>query len=205
MIVQDSKAPFEYTGGHISLDFVDTVNGRTRDVNENLFTDYDRLLQWSEESGTLPRKVVERLRARAAEAPTSAQSVLRHAIQLREAMYDLFLAIAQRRAIPQESLSMLNRAIVHANSHSEISYSAKKFSRQWVEPESHLDSMLWPVAQAAGELLTSSDVENIRECGSETCGWVFLDKTKNHRRRWCEMKTCGNREKARRYYQRQRS
>ena len=49
------------------------------------------------------------------------------------------------------------------------------------------------------------DIANVRQCASETCSWLFLDKTKNHRRRWCDMKSCGNRAKARRYYQRQKA
>jgi predicted RNA-binding Zn ribbon-like protein len=65
--------------------------------------------------------------------------------------------------------------------------------------------MLWPVAHAASELLTSEDLAYVRRCASDSCAWLFLDKTKNHRRRWCEMKTCGNRDKARRYYQRQKA
>jgi predicted RNA-binding Zn ribbon-like protein len=85
---------------------------------------------------------------------------------------------------------------VHANRH---------FTWEWVHPESSLDSMLWPVTRAASELLTSDDLAYVRRCASESCGWLFLDKTKNHRRRWCEMKTCGNRDKARRYYQRQKA
>jgi predicted RNA-binding Zn ribbon-like protein len=53
-------------------------------------------------------------------------------------------------------------------------------------------------------LLTSEELVLVRECAAEDCGWLFLDKTKNHRRRWCDMKTCGNRDKARRYYERMR-
>ncbi len=199
------KTPFEYTGGHISLDFVDTVNGRTREVHEELLTDYDRLLQWSEESGTLPGKVVNQLRTLGKDSPGRAQTVLRNAIRLREALYDIFLAIAKGEPVPSPAIEILNKAIQHAAAHAQITHDEKRFSRRWIDPGSHLDAMLWPVAQAAGELLTSDDVQNIRECSSEDCAWVFLDKTKNHRRRWCEMKTCGNRAKARRYYQRQKS
>ena len=205
MITQNSTAPFEYTGGHISLDFVDTVNGRVREKNEELLTDYGRLLQWSQESGTLPKRIVEQLRALAEESPGKAESVLRNAIHLREAMYEIFLAVAQRRGISEEALVVLNKAINQAASHTEIKGGARGFSKHWIEPEKHLDAMLWPVAQGAGELLTSEDAQYIRECSAGDCGWVFLDKTKNHRRRWCEMKTCGNRAKAKRYYRRQRA
>jgi predicted RNA-binding Zn ribbon-like protein len=200
----NSNPPFEYTGGHISLDFVDTVNNRGNESPHDLFSDYARLLQWSEESGTLARKTVDQLQKLAANEPARAQSVLRNAVHLREALHDIFAAITEARAISPTALVTLNKAIQHASAHAEIKHTARRFSWEWIDPQDHLDAMLWRVAQAAGELLTTDEVANIRQCGSETCAWLFLDKTKNHRRRWCEMKTCGNRHKARRYYQRQK-
>ena len=99
--------PFEYTGGHVAIDFVDTVNGRHRENPHNLFSDYSRLLQWSEESGTLPRKLVEQLRKLAADEPARAQSVLRQAIHLREALYEIFTAIVVRSSVPPSALATL--------------------------------------------------------------------------------------------------
>ena len=66
------------------------------------------------------------------------------------------------------------------------------------------EAMLWPVLRSAAELLTSEEAARVRQCASETCSWLFVDRSRTHRRRWCDMKTCGNRDKARRYYQRHR-
>src|ERR671930_579256 len=65
------------------------------------------------------------------------------------------------------------------------------------------DDVLAPVVWSAAELLTSGPLERVRECpGDDTCGWLFLDTSRNGSRRWCDMRTCGNRAKARRYYRR---
>jgi len=40
---------------------------------------------------------------------------------------------------------------------------------------------------------------------TDGCGWLFLDETRNRSRRWCSMKDCGNRAKARRHYRRRRA
>jgi predicted RNA-binding Zn ribbon-like protein len=64
--------------------------------------------------------------------------------------------------------------------------------------------MLWPVARSAAELLSSESVDRVRECASSTCTWLFIDDSRNRRRRWCDMASCGNRAKARRYYERHR-
>jgi predicted RNA-binding Zn ribbon-like protein len=74
------------------------------------------------------------------------------------------------------------------------------FGWQWREEGTDLNAPFWPLALAAAELLVSGDLGLVRECRSATCRWLFLDKSKNHSRRWCDMKTCGNRVKARRYY-----
>jgi predicted RNA-binding Zn ribbon-like protein len=68
------------------------------------------------------------------------------------------------------------------------------------ELTSSFGAMLWPIARAAADLLASSDVALVRACSSPTCQWLFLDTSKNHHRRWCSMKQCGNRAKVRRFY-----
>lgn len=74
------------------------------------------------------------------------------------------------------------------------------FAWKWVGEGSNLAAPFWPIAIAAAELLASRDLALVRECRSHTCRWLFLDTSKNHSRRWCDMGTCGNRLKARRYY-----
>lgn len=70
--------------------------------------------------------------------------------------------------------------------------------------EENASPILAPVVRAAAELLTSADAARVRECDLETCSWLFLDRSKNGTRRWCDMSVCGNRAKARRHYARER-
>ena len=201
-----SKTPFEYSGGNLCLDFANTVDyWREVERRTDLLSDYARLLQWGEESGAISRRTAEQLRQLASEAPGNAQSALRSALQLRDVIYDIFAAVADRRGIPSTALATLNKAVQHAFERAEIVHSNRHFAWQWVLPERSLEAMTWPVARAAADLLTSGDLGLVRQCVAADCAWLFLDKTKNHRRRWCDMKICGNRAKARRYYQRQRA
>jgi predicted RNA-binding Zn ribbon-like protein len=64
---------------------------------------------------------------------------------------------------------------------------------------------LWPIVLAAAELLTSAGRARVRECAAHGCGWLFLDTSRSQRRRWCTMASCGNRAKARRFYERTRA
>ena len=56
--------------------------------------------------------------------------------------------------------------------------------------------------QRAIELLTSDLLGSVGRCPS--CGWLFLDTSKNHSRRWCSMQICGGSAKSRAYYRRRK-
>jgi len=58
----------------------------------------------------------------------------------------------------------------------------------------------WLAAQSYLELLRGAP-ERIRRCAHPNCILYFYDTSKNGTRRWCSMKTCGNRAKAQRFQQ----
>ncbi len=198
------KSPFEFTGGHLCLNFTNTVNDRTSGHPKELLNSYDALLLWGSEAGMLQAKMADKLRTLAKHSPGRAQSTVREATRLRDALYDIFNAVVEEHKVPEASLEFLNQALQRASEHARLVHEPRRFSWQWVDPEENLDSILWPVARSAGDLLTSDELLLVGQCAASDCGWLFLDTTKNHRRRWCDMRTCGNRDKARRYYQRAR-
>jgi predicted RNA-binding Zn ribbon-like protein len=51
-------------------------------------------------------------------------------------------------------------------------------------------------------LLAMPDPERMKICGN--CGWLFIDRSKNRSRTWCDMAVCGNRAKASRHYRRRK-
>jgi len=82
----NSKSPFEFTGGHLCLNFTNTVDNRKGDNRKELLTSYADLLQWAEEAGVLKARAAVQLQKMADEGPGQAKSVLRTAVQLREAL-----------------------------------------------------------------------------------------------------------------------
>ena len=73
------------------------------------------------------------------------------------------------------------------------------FDLEWDPDGSSLERPLWPIVRSAAELLTSGELARVHKCASDRCGWLFVDRSKNHSRRWCDMKECGNVAKVRRY------
>jgi predicted RNA-binding Zn ribbon-like protein len=59
----------------------------------------------------------------------------------------------------------------------------------------HGDRILGPLAWAAVDLLRGDELNRLKRCPQHDCHWLFIDRTKNRSRRWCEMATCGNRAK----------
>ena len=101
-------------------------------------------------------------------------------------------------------LDALNATLARALPHLRIVPEADAYAWNWAGEEDALDSMLWPVARSAGDLLTSDELKRVGECQGDGCGWLFLDMSRNRSRRWCDMGDCGNRAKARRHYHRQK-
>ena len=193
---------FDLSGGNLALDFVNTVSSRPTPERLERLSDYPHLVVFGEEVGVLSQLVANRLYRIAGEVPSHGETALQQAVRLREALFDIFSAVAEHRPIPNHALALLNFAVQESAAHSRVAYANHRFVVEWVGMDSYLDSLLWPVARAAADLLTSHELTNLRICASDQCAWLFLDQTKNHRRRWCDMKTCGNRVKARRHYER---
>jgi predicted RNA-binding Zn ribbon-like protein len=103
-------------------------------------------------------------------------------------------------------MAVLNEVLGQALSHLRLSSTADRgFELAWVDRHDGFESLLWPIARSAADLLTSEQRMRVHQCNGERCTWLFLDMSKNKTRRWCNMADCGNRAKARRFYERTRS
>jgi predicted RNA-binding Zn ribbon-like protein len=189
------------TGGILCLDFVNTVDRVTDRPWVDRLQGYADLLAWSEAAGTLRREAA-RLRAAAKGRPRAAEAVLARARELREAHYGIFSALAGGRAPARADLALANAELARALSRSRVVTSGAGFAWSWDAAATELDLPLWPIARSAAELLISPERALVKRCAGTNCLWLFLDRSKNHGRRWCDMKVCGNRAKVRRHRRR---
>jgi predicted RNA-binding Zn ribbon-like protein len=191
-------------GGRLCLDFCNTVRDRNGEPVDRI-TDYGELVDWSARAGILNSEEGARLRRSARRTPTAAVAVLERSLALREALYDVFAAAAHGRAPDFRAIDALNAELGRAMARSQLVATEGGYTWVWDEGGRALDSMLWPVARSAADLLTSGELATVRQCAGHACGWLFLDTSRNRTRRWCDMRVCGNRAKARRHHQRLRS
>ena len=199
------RAPrFELLGGPVCLDFVNTLDDRPTQPKE-LLNSYIDLACFGEDSGILRPAQANRFIERSPLLPEAAAATLRSAIEMREAMFAVFSAMMKKQPAPKDALAQLNGFIQDAAQHMRLTQSNRRFRWEFDDtssPERPFDPVLWPIARSAAELLASDQLPFVRACSSKTCQWLFLDVSKNHRRRWCDMTKCGNRAKARRFYTR---
>ena len=199
---------FDNTPGNwLCLDFTHTLQDRYNPDRNELLHSYSDLLAWGLYAGILQEEEAQHLLHRAEQHPQAASKILNDAIRLREAIYRVFYAIAEDSTPPQDDMDVLNTQLARAMSRACIAPVEDRFSWEWSAQSDieKLERVNWQIVRSAADLLTSEKLHSVRACAAEDCRWLFLDISKNHSRRWCDMETCGNQAKARRHYSRKKS
>ncbi len=191
---------FEMVGGRTCLDFVNTASQRREGPFKERLETYEDLLSWAMQADQLTEAEAADLRQMAAAAPAEAQAVVERGRALREAIYRVFTRRSAGEELPPEDLKLISAEYGRAAINRLLTPSGVGVCTFEWQTHSSLDRPLWPVAVSATNLVASEDATRVKECATDNCNWLFLDASKNRSRRWCEMKECGNRAKARRHY-----
>jgi predicted RNA-binding Zn ribbon-like protein len=190
------KKAFELIGGHPALDLVNTLDWRFREGGpEDSLASYDDLLRFTDESGLLKAAQMRQFRGLA--GGSAGARVLKRCIELREAIAEILYSRLDGRSPSVASLRTLEHSIQAARLQQQLRWKEKQLEWDWRENDAELP--LWALSLSASDLMLSEAVQQVRACDNPECRWLFLDTSKNHTRRWCDMKICGNRMKARRF------
>jgi predicted RNA-binding Zn ribbon-like protein len=193
---------FELDGGALCLDFANTVGGSRHGVRREHLHSYADLLSFSALTGLIDGEQASSLQAEAQLQPGEATAFFQRAIDLREGIFRIFDAIALKSAPSSEDLALLNHELARGSARQRVAPHEDHYEWTWEVNPLTMDLMLGPLARSAADLLVSADLERVRECAGDNCSWLFIDQTRNHSRVWCDMKSCGNRAKVRRFRQR---
>lgn len=191
-------------GGRLCLDFVNTLDWRGTDHPVEFLHTYHDLVVWSRYVGTISNQEAERLLQKAKPDALPGDRVVKMAIELREAIYRIFSAIAEDLPVEEQDLMIFDGYLRTAMQSSRIVKQDQHFV--WItngDPE-QLDGILNPVVRSAADLLVSPEHKKVKKCSDPLCGWLFVDMSRNLSRRWCDMRDCGNRAKAGRFYRKKK-
>jgi predicted RNA-binding Zn ribbon-like protein len=199
-----AKTPtFQFVGGALCLDFCNTMCGSRENIPREKLHSIEDFIAWSEQAGLITAPEADRLRREASRlTPHVSQDVLNRATELREALYRIFRAAGKGKSPAETDLAILNAELEASLSRLRIGKpkGEKGFQWQWQADELRLDNPLGPIARSAADLLTHGHaLQQVGQCHGDNCGWLFVDLSKNHSRRWCDMRDCGNRAKVRKF------
>jgi predicted RNA-binding Zn ribbon-like protein len=193
-----SNPPFQLVAGHPALDFVNTLDWRFRESGtEELLHTYDDLLRFTAQSQLLTPRQAQQLQR--AVGSRSGARVLESSTELRESLAQVSYAVLDGQSPSATTLRTLDRHFKAARHNQRLSWNRPHFEWGLSGLESKAELPLWLLSLAASDLMTGEAMRMVRACGNTECRWLFLDTSKNHSRRWCDMKLCGNRMKARRF------
>ncbi|XXM72428.1 CGNR zinc finger domain-containing protein [Lysinibacillus sphaericus] len=198
--------PYMMVGERLCMDFINTVSWReSTEKRREWFTGYAELVDWCIHAGVLNGQEARALLLRSEEKPSEAVDVLKQAIEMREVMYRIFKSIAEKASPHEKDLDLFNEFVSRFYRKLRVIHEKDQYLMKFECPGENLDMILPPIFQSAVDLLVSKDdLERVKQCEGDPCGWLFFDTSRNRSRRWCSMADCGNRAKARRFYRKEK-
>jgi len=193
----------DLVGGHVALDFANTGSLDDRPPSERLAA-YPDLVTFAVRTELVGERRAADLLALAEREPARAAAVLSRARVLRDVLDRVFTGVANTGRPEEADISALNEFLAEGMRYRRLEPDERCCGWTWSAGDEPLAQMLWPIANAAAELLVGGDLDRVKQCGNDTCAWLFVDLSRNRSRRWCDMKECGNRAKARRHYARRK-
>ncbi|RZM30559.1 MAG: hypothetical protein EOO88_00235 [Pedobacter sp.] len=187
-------------GGDPSLDFVNSGYDCQPGILAERLHEYADLLTLSLRVGLLQQDVIEVFSRYAKVHPAKAIDALEKTREVRGALYELLIGRINPEEISVDNFALdtFNRYLGEALRYRKVAVAGGEFSKDWIVDEYDLEFPLRRFVIDYYELITGPRQGLIKQC--DGCAWFFLDQSKNHRRRWCDMSSCGNIEKVRRYY-----
>ena len=186
-------------GKQKAIDFINTVDWRGREHPKEYIKNYTDLIDWADHTELIDQTKAVTLREKASNDPLGASEIHQRTITFREAAYRTLYQISINDNPDTEDKSLIEVEMRKMYSQTRLDLSGNKLD---LIDEENLDHILSIIVKETIELLTSDEVARVKRCQSDECGWLFIDTSKNNSRKWCRMKSCGNRAKARRHYSR---
>lgn len=188
---------FAFVAERLWLDF---VNSDTVARGDDALYDFERFVRWLEGAHLLDAERASSMRRRAHQQPAGALAVVGDARRVRTVLR----ALAERGETSHEvrtgALGEINRVLGRSAGTRRLERQDDgSFVRAFVPVGDAFAGLLIPIVESAADALILAELPRVRCCADPRCGRVFQDETKNGRRRWCDMATCGNRAKAARH------
>ena len=180
-------AAIRLDGGRLCIDFANSIHDRFAAVREDYLATPERYAEWARRTGAIAAD-----EALSLPQSNAARARLMTDIRaLREALFCLLGAQADGVALPDDALDVANRWLLRARRDQLLAEDGRLVLR------GERGDALLPLKRIALDLvdtlaLARAGMIKLKRCANQSsCGWLFADTSKNGRRRWCAMDTCG--------------
>lgn len=192
-----ARHAFVFVAERLWLDFVNTDTGAR---GADALNDVGRFVGWLESAHVLDLERAGSMQRRALQQPAGALAVLGDARRVRSVLRALAERGVSAADARLDSLNEINRVLGRSAGTRRVEMRDDgTFARAFVAVGDAFAGLLIPIVESAADALILGELDRVRRCADPRCGRVFQDETKNGRRRWCDMATCGNRAKAARH------
>ncbi len=185
------------------LDFVNTLE-RERGRSEDHLASIEAALEWLREHDLLHVEAHDERVERFGNDEEGARRVLARVHRVRAAMRELVDASVERRPPEGPALERINRILRTPYSYYLVP-ARDGVSLDHRHEGDPVEGALARLAESIAREVSQGHPERLRICADDECRWVFNDTSPTGRRKWCDMTTCGNRAKAARHRERQRT
>lgn len=193
---------FSIIANNLFLDFVNTKKIRDGQPFETLGTCLD-FVAWAVAVKLLEVEQAKVLFEKWNEEISTNKS-LQETIKFRNYLREMAENIVEGKDVSPNIIAAINGKLKKQSGFTEIEKAGDGFEKRFHFDLSNPANLLQPIAESAADFLCYGNFELLRKCESSNCVLYFYDTTKNHKRRWCSMSSCGNKAKAAAFYKRKK-
>ena len=174
---------FDLTAGCLCLDFANTVDKRLSSNPEDKLSGYEELVTFGKQTGVFSLSEFRKLQREGRQDKSEASILFKQAVDLREMVFRILSPVAAGREVSEADAGALNDALKKLNAGSLVVPGPGQVAWRWVEKSNGVARLLGRIVRSAVEVLTSDDIERVKQCGAEKCCWLFMDRSRSRNRR----------------------
>jgi predicted RNA-binding Zn ribbon-like protein len=196
ILFQNNVSPLN--GGTPALNFVNTLKNKGGDNSKDYLTNYEDFVYWCYQAGVISYDYYHQLSLEGYCYAHEAKGVFEQVLTTRLLLRELFLSVIKKEPADEIFMRQFNSMTETASKYLRYVSTPTGLRQVWVNIDEEIAAPLWMIVRSAAGLLVLGDPKKIKQC--KTCGSIFLDRTKNGIRRWCNPATCGKLLKNKLYY-----
>ncbi|WP_288901997.1 CGNR zinc finger domain-containing protein [Sneathiella sedimenti] len=196
-----NKEGFYTLGGRLAIDFANSYKRIGRE-KEGIGS-FEDLLVFLKSHHLLHEDEASDLHMFHFQNPGRCQKVVDGLVDLRNSFRNVLTEVEQGWPVSMDFFEDINRRLASFKSYHRLEPSDEGMALKTVIDENGPEKLMFPIIRDIADYLASDHPEKTRACAGDDCDLYFVNQSRNGRRRWCSMSTCGNRAKVNAYLKRQ--